>query len=656
MKIMKNKVKMIAIATIAMVLGCTEEFLDTTPFGAVTGTTLAANESGANSLLIAAYSNLDGFSGWDNGNPWGSAASNWTYGSVAGGDAYKGSEANDQPDITPIERHETTPNNPYVEAKWRNMYDGISRANQAIISFNELIAASTDPAAVARMQLRVAEARFLRGFFHFELVRVFGKTAPKYIDETVVESRDQTNGVDILPNIQADFTAAAAGLPVRSGLDDKGRASKGAAQAYLGITYMWQGDYANAKTQFSNVVSSGEYSLTADYFDNFDPSSTNNSESILEVQQAVNEGTGGDNGNIGDVLNYPYNGGPGGCCGFHQPSQNLVNAYKTDPSGLPYLDTYATTDAFITDQGIPSATAWDAATAYPKLSAVNRPSVAKPNVEQVFIALADNAAGSDPLTDPTKWGIPKDFFAPGNPAADVTGTPVWVEDDVVQLDPRLDWTVGRRGIPYLDWGTHPGRAWIRDQVYAGPYAPKKNVYSLAQEGTYTSVSGWTKGFNSNNVKLLRYADLLLMLAEAEVETSDLANALIHVNLVRNRAKGSAVVENADNTPAANYKVEPYPSFADQATARKAVRFERRLELGMEGHRFFDLVRWGIAKSEKTTYFAEETKVGRLSRRTYLIGATFQDTDIVFPIPQKAITQSALDGVPTLAQNAGYDGN
>jgi len=90
-----------SIVSVALLLGiafsCKDSFLETAPYGSTNEAVLSSNEKGADALLIAAYSNLDGFSGWENGTPWGSAASDWTFGSIAGGDAYKGSEANDQP-------------------------------------------------------------------------------------------------------------------------------------------------------------------------------------------------------------------------------------------------------------------------------------------------------------------------------------------------------------------------------------------------------------------------------------------------------------------------------------------------------------------------------------------------------------------------------
>ena len=555
---------------VIVIISCGKDFLETRPYGSVNNELLATSAKGANALLIAAYSNLDGFSGWDNGTPWGGAASNWTFGSIAGGDAYKGSEAGDQPDITPIETGKVDANNPYLEGKWRNYYDGISRVNGAIKAFTALKEISD-----VEKSTRLAEAKFLRAFFHFDLWKIF-RNIP-YVDETLEDVRIG-NTADILPKIQADLTAAIAGLPVTQA--EVGRITKGAAQTLLGQTYMWQKKYAEAKTQFDAVIASGRYALNAKYHDNFNAATRNSKEGVLEVQQSVNDGTT-DNGNNGDILNFPYNGGPAGCCGFHQPSQDLVNAFQTDASGLPLLDNYSKTDVK-SDDGIKSA----------------------------------------------------DAFTPH------TGN----------LDPRLDWTVGRRGIPYLDWGKHPGSIWIRDQAYGGPYAPIKNTHYKSQEGSLTTSSGWTSGYNANNLKLIRYADVLLMAAEAEVELGNLEKARSYVNQVRKRASNPDGFVKDGAAPAANYVIGTYDAvWTDAATARKAVRFERRLELGMEGHRFFDLVRWGEAASTKAAYFTKEK-----AKRTYLGGASFTaGKNEIFPIPAKAITQSAKNGTPTLKQNPGY---
>jgi hypothetical protein len=297
---------------------------------------------------------------------------------------------------------------------------------------------------------------------------------------------------------------------------------------------------------------------------------------------SVNDGAFGGNGNAGDELNFPM-GGPGGCCGFFQPSQYLVNHFKTNAiTGLPDFDNFNRDDVK-SDEGLLS---------------------------------------SDP-------------FIP------YAGT----------LDPRLDWTVGRRGIPYLDWGNHPGSEWIRDQNYSGPYSPKKNVYYKETQHLYSEQSGWAM-LTANNVNLIRFADILLWAAEVETELDNPDKAREYVNAVRRRAANpEGWVKRQNGLPAANYKIGEYTQpWSDPDFARRAIRYERTLELAMEGHRFFDLVRWGIADKEINAYLEKE-KV----RRTYLNEARFlRNKHERFPIPQREIDLSAgPDGVRKLKQNPGY---
>jgi tetratricopeptide (TPR) repeat protein len=577
----KIKLKIIltgGLAAMVMLYACKKSFLEKAPLGTLNEGTLA-NNAGVQGLLIGAYSALNGAG--VAGSGFYSSPTNWAFGGVASDDAYKGSDAGDQGnEVNPIETYTVTSTNSPVANKWAAVYDGVTRCNDVL----RIMAKATDMADSDKVNVE-AQVRFLRGHYHFEAKKIFNKVP--FVDETityVAGNYNVPNSSDIWPNIEADFKFAVDNL--RETQEAIGRANKSAAKAYLAKVYMYQQKYAEAKPLLEDVIANGKNSLgknfdLVNFADNFNAETDNNAESIFAVQHSVNDGSQGNKSNVGDVLNFPYNNGendmPGGCCGFYQPTQNLVNAYRVDADGLPFLTTFNDVPVK-NDQGLKS---------------------------------------TDPFTPET---------AP--------------------LDSRLDWTVGRRGIPYLDWGLHPGLRWIRDQSNGGPYSPKKHVYYKRQEGKFTDNSYWTKGVVATNYIILRFADVLLWDAEVEVEIGSLDKAKDLVNRVRARAADPAGwVKKDDGTPAANYKVGLYTAFPSQEYARTAVRFERRLELAMEGHRFFDLVRWGIAAETLNAYVAKEKTL-----RSYLGNANFtKGKNEYFPIPQGEIdlTQGAL------VQNPGY---
>lgn len=566
---------------------CSKSFLDKKPLGQLDANTLA-NKKGVEALLVGAYSVLDGFI---NGGGiflggWQSSGTNWVYGSVVGGDAHKGSDAGDQPDIIPIESFSSTPTNGYYESKWAIAYEGVTRSNSVL----KQLAAATDVSDADKKRI-TAEARFLRGHYHFEAKKMWNNVP--YINETVTDF-NVANTTDIWPKITEDLKFAYDNLTAT--MPNKGRVNKWAAGAMYGKALLFQKKFAEARAVLRDVYTNGttadgrKYALLTKFADNFNAETKNSTESVFAVQYSVNDGTsGGDNGGWGEVLNFPYTGGPGTCCGFFQPSQDLVNAYQVGAGGLPDLDNYNKREVK-NDQGI--------------------------------------AAGASFTVD------------------------------TQPLDARLDWTVGRRGIPYLDWGLHPGVTWIRDQTYAGPYAPIKNTYYKTQQGVLTDKNFWTSGVTANNYTLIRFADVILMLAETEVEVGTLEEARRLVNEVRARAANPAGFVQGS---AATYQVGLYTTpWTDKTVATKAVRFERRLELGMEGHRFFDLVRWGIAEPTLNTYLKYVS--GRptngwtppVNKRNFLVNANFTaGKNEYFPIPQNQIDRSSKDGTPTLKQNPGF---
>ncbi|RTL59475.1 MAG: RagB/SusD family nutrient uptake outer membrane protein [Sphingobacteriales bacterium] len=573
----------VLVGTVSIIAyACGKKFLDKAPIGATDPSALA-NKNGVRGLLIGAYALLDGF-GSNAGGYWASAGSNWVYGSVAGTESHKGSSAGDQPDAVPIENFTPQATNGYFQAKWAVVYDAISRCNDVI----RTAALANDISATELSQI-LGQARALRAWYHMDAKKVWNKIP--FVDETITYGANNyflANTDDAWPKIEQDLTFAIANLPTHFG--DPGRINKYAAEAILAKAYMFEGKYSSALPLLNDIINSDNYQLVANYHDNFNILTKNSSESILAAQSSVNDGSGGNNGNWGDVLNFPYGGSPGTCCGFNQPTQWFVDHFKTNAvTGLPDLDNFDATNV-TNDMG--------------KLS-------------------------SQPFTP-------------------YAGT----------LDPRLDWTVGRRGIPYLDWGVNPGNDWVRAQTDGGPYSPIKNVYPNALESKYTDASFWSSGSTAMNTNLIRYADVLLWAAECETEVGSLSRATSLVNQVRTRAANPAgfvhtYINNANpqggftNIPAANYKIGNYSTFPDQATARKAVRYERLLELGMEGHRFFDLVRWGIAATEINRYLSKEKVTIPIS---YLATATFTaNKNEYFPIPQTEIDKSNKK----MVQNPGY---
>jgi hypothetical protein len=215
------------------------------------------------------------------------------------------------------------------------------------------------------------------------------------------------------------------------------------------------------------------------------------------------------------------------------------------------------------------------------------------------------------------------------------------------LDPRVDWTIARRGIDFLGWGIHPGYDWIREQNNGGPYMTKKYMHFKSEQSLNLYGTGF---YNGKNYRMYRLANILLWRAEVAVEENDLELARTLVNHVRNRAKGSTPVmglctsysnlssnQIVDWTkPAANYKVEPYPpghpAFASKEEARNAVRMEIRLEFATEGHRFFDLRRWETDGQVLNDYIVRD-----LTFRTFLQGCLYNpEEDDYWPIPASQI--------------------
>jgi len=577
-KILTNSMVIIT-ALMTVFFSCKESFLAKPATGAVSEELLTSTK-GLEGVLIAVYGQINGKgAGGRMASP-----SNWVWGSIRGGDANKGTDPGDFSDINPIQRYEYLSTQGVISEKWQGNYEGISRANAVL----RLIAKADAEVADSTKTRISAEARFLRGHYYFELKKAFGNVP--YVDESVdydLGIEKVKNDADVWPKIEADFKFAFDNLPTTQSA--VGRANKWAAATYLAKAYLFQKKFPEAKTLFDQVIASGQttngkkYALAAKYADVFRASNDNNPESVFAVQAAANTGSV-NNANPEFDLNWPYNtgaNGPGNCCGFFQPSFEMVNSHRTDANGLPLLDGSYNSDknAVVSDMGL----------------------------------------------------LSKDKFTP----------------DAGNLDPRLDHSVGRRGIPFLDWIDHPGADWIRNQANGGPYSPKKYAYYKTDVGSLQDNSSWTPGYTAINYTVIRFADVLLMAAEAEVEAGTLEKAREYVNMVRARAANPDGFVKRGSAPAAKYVLSTYKTaWTDKEAARAAVRFERKLELNLEGHRFFDLVRWGVAEKELNAYLTFESK-----ELTGALGNTkFAAKYELLPIPQSQID---LQGADVLKQNPGF---
>jgi hypothetical protein len=599
-----KRVYTILILTASMILlvalnSCKKDFLEKNPLGSLNESTLATN-AGVNGLLIGAYSLLDNDGtaggGWPSGK--------WIFGGVASDDAHTGTTASALQPVPLYENYTDNATTTSVNSKWMVLYSGVQRAND-VLRLLPKISETNLPAAQAE-QIK-AEAMFLRGYYHLEAALMW-KNIP-YVDESVSFANDNYvvgNETSAWPKIEADFQFAADKLtPTKT---QAGRANSWASKAFLVKTYMFEHKYTEAKTLLDNIIPNGvtangkKYALLDHYHDNFDPAKKNSSESVFACQMSVNDGASGANGTASNGTGHagPY-GGPYPSYGFYQPSFSLVNSYKTDPvTGLPLLDTFNDVDVK-NDEGISST----------------------------------------------------DSFIPYD------GT----------LDPRLDWTVSRRGIPLLDWGVMPGQAWVRQQNVAGPYLSIKSANPQSEAAAREAGGSNSTAVNDN---LIRFADVLLWAAEVETEVGNLDKAQTYVNQVRARAANPAgwvytYINNSDplkgvtNIPAANYKAGLYTvgQFAlnGQDYARKAVRFERKLELAMEGHRFFDLQRYdngtGYMADVLNAYILHETTIAGYNFN-YMVGAKFtKGKNEIYPIPQPQVDLSVVNGTPKLKQNPNY---
>lgn len=530
-------------ASMLSLTGCNDT-LDLQPEGQFTAEQLT--DSNIEGLMAAAYGGLQAHF-FGNNEAFAGPITNWIF-DVRSDDAYKGGggitmEAN----IHQLEVGNVQSDNISVFNKWQNDFYAVSRCNNAIKAIN---AAS----GVSDKDNLIAQLKTLRAYFYFDLIRVFDRI-PYFTEKEVASQASpyQYTRQQIFDFIKADLADAFTKLPEAQ--MQVGRFNKYVAAAIHAKVSAQTSSWDEVVKYSDYVINSGQYQLYPNFLDMSKIEFNNKYESIMAIQFS----TANNNANINwcNLLNTTYSEGNlyGNGDDFFLASQNLVNAYRTNADGLPYLN-----------GGAPNK---DVTTNYD-----------------------------------------------GN------------------VDPRLDFTVGRIGMPWR--GYTYNMQWTRAYDVYGEYSGKK---WMIDPNSPEMVVGFPWGASPLNFILIRYADVLLLKAEALIEQgSDLETARQLINQVRAKAARSV---NPSYTPVdcnpqiANYKVSEYPSAGwSQDYARKAVRTERRLELAMEGGRWFDLERWGNAVQVMNEYYRTESQL-----RPYLATGSLDESSVYFPIPLTEVENS-----------------
>ncbi len=564
-----NKI-LLTIGCAAMMVSCSDDFLENKPQGSLSDGVMNSTES-IDLLVNAAYAGLTGFTN-EQGDPWIRPTTNWSYGEVRADNAYKGGGGEgDIWDFHAMETFQVQSNNGNLDGKWFNLYSQISRCNAALRVLN-----GADESEVPVKASRIAEMKVLRAHFYFELSRMFNKVP--YIDENLPTSEyvnvrnDEYTRDELLGKIAGELIEASKSLPERQ--SEVGRINKNVAIAYAAKVKLYQAYVQDEQTHavtsinkelLREVVSLIDqvkgYDLLSDFQQLDLVAYENGVESVFAVQYSMNDGSeSGGRVNWSNLLNSPGGNSPYHGDGFFLPSQDLINAYQTDENGLPVFDYQSRPDYAV-------------------------------------VTFVDDAVQTLSNTTPN-------------------------------VDPRLDFVTGRPTITFKTYKETPCQSWVRDRGTYGHNCAKRFWVSPESSDMF---QGWPWGASQLNWQIIRYADLLLYKAEALIELGqDLETARNLINRVRERAMNSEYVRDFYDASkyAANYKIGLYPAAGwTQDYARKALRTEMRLEKALEGERFFDLVRWGVAKQVMTAYIAAEK-----DNRIYYDGAVFDAGEEYFPIP------------------------
>ncbi|MCM1036248.1 MAG: RagB/SusD family nutrient uptake outer membrane protein [Bacteroides sp.] len=578
----------LSIGCAAMLAGCSDDFLENTPQGSLSDGVMTSTEA-IDLLVNAAYAGLTGFTN-EQGDPWVRPTTNWSYGEVRADNAYKGGGGEgDQWEIHAMETFQVQANNGNIDGKWFNLYSLISRCNAALRVLN-----AADPAVVTVKASRIAEMKVLRAHFYFELVRLFNKVP--YMDENLPESEyvnvpnDKYTREQHLDRIAAELLEAADELPERQ--SQVGRVNRNIALAYAAKVKLYRAYVQDPQTHAVINIDKQILGEVVDLIDRVQ------GYQLLPDFQGLDLIANENGPESVFAIQYSMNDGSGDAGRVNW--SNLLNS----PGGN---SPYHGDGFFVPSQDLINAYQTDDA-GLPVFDYQSRPDYATVNF------------------------IDDDHQSLSNTAPAV--------------DPRLDFVVGRPTITYKTYRDAPCGSWVRERGVYGHNCAKRFWVSPESPDMY---QGWPWGASQLNWQIIRYADLLLYKAEALIEIGGdgLEEARSLINEVRGRAMRSEYVRDFNDPTkyAANYKIGLYPAAGwSQAYARRALRTEMRLEKALEGERYFDLVRWGIAKEVMTAYFAAEK-----DSRIYYRDATFDTGEEYYPIPVAQYNFS----LGRYTQNPGY---
>ncbi|MER3374970.1 MAG: RagB/SusD family nutrient uptake outer membrane protein [Allomuricauda sp.] len=316
---MKNRFYLLTILLTSLLVSCSD-ILEKEPLASISESNAYITADDAEKAMTAAYHPLTG-NNWCCGNYGNGGFMHWVLGNVASDDTEKGGESgSDQLYAQQVSLFNIPADNDATRFAWANQYIGVHRANLVL---DKILDIEMDESLKNRY---LAEAKFLRAWYYFNLVKVFGDV-PLVLDAEL-ESYDmeRTPKAQVYDQIIKDLKEASEVLPEKSayGDADRGRATKGAALAYLGKVYLYLDDFVNAELYFKQVIDSGEYSLDPDYLGMFLRDGENSDEHIFQTQFLHDQGAAP----VRNILTTVFGSRARNGWGFNLPTQDFVDSFE----------------------------------------------------------------------------------------------------------------------------------------------------------------------------------------------------------------------------------------------------------------------------------------------------------------------------------------